>query len=141
MMKYEWPEVNHIWQHIRQNRKAITDGGCQIMLIGSPRSSYKSIFFYQKLPICGMELRMFGSFLLWPGFIPDSQSWAIELWAINREKLKSQIIFFSSLPSASTLSWLVSPGLLLLNTSGAVVLRQEVCELLQLCWFRHIDFF
>ena len=30
-----------------------------------------------------------------------------------------------------SLSWLVSPRLLLLNTSSAVVLRQEVSELLQ----------
>merc|ERR1712168_675523 len=36
----------------------------------------------------------------------------------------------SSLSSAPILSWLVGPSLLLLNTSSAVVLRQEVCELL-----------
>ena len=27
------------------------------------------------------ELRILCWFLLWPGFIPDSQLWALELWA------------------------------------------------------------
>merc|ERR1711934_301383 len=44
-------------------------------------------------------------------------------------ELKNKDIFISS-PSASILSWLVSPSLLLLNPSSAVVLRQEVGELL-----------
>ena len=74
------------------------------------------------------KLRILCWFLLWPGFIPDSQLWAPELWAnMGSENLKTKI----SSPSASILSWLVSPSLLLLNPSSAVVLRQEVGELLQ----------
>ena len=42
----------------------------------------------------------------------------------------------SSLSSAPILSWLVGPSLLLLNTSSAVVLCQEVRELLQIKCFK-----
>merc|ERR1740128_1634386 len=49
---------------------------------------------------------------------------------MGSKNLKTKIIFRSWPSLASFLSWLVSPGFLLLNTGSAVVLRQEVGELL-----------
>ena len=76
-----------------------------------------------------MEKKIYeqGGILLWPGFIPDSQSRALEL---KSREYRTEI--FTSPPSrASSVGWLVGPGLLLLNTRGAVVLGKEVCELLK----------
>ena len=103
--------------------------------------SHKPFYYFHELPspIYGAESWILGSFLLWPGIISDSQSWALELRAINKE-LKIWLISIVSLPSASILSWLVGPSLLLLNTSCAVVLGQEVCELLQFDWLDRLTF-
>ena len=68
-----------------------------------------------------------GGILLWPGFIPDSQSRALEL----KSRENRTEIFTSPSSRASSVGWLVGPGLLLLNTRGAVVLGKEVCELLK----------